>query len=605
MQPPLSGFVHHYREVLIPLWEVSYFVYVLVLALLAVLALMERATFGPALKLERCPAFLRTSWFFLSVALVGQVLLQLPLLAGWELGADESTWMAASKTLTLDPWFWHSVDGTTAGPLVLYPLTIFPALGWPLDYGFLRLLVILTGVASLACLYGLFCQLADSLWARLLILPYAAVLGSMAFEDQGAYNSEHPCILFLSLALYFISVVWRGESRRTLWLLAGAGFLIGLMPYAKVQSVPLGVAVAGVTALWLGWRRDWPQLLVFVLSGLVPSLLLLVYLVSTGGVLHFWNSYIVGMLAFGEQGFFGFQLGYWDRIKRVFRRLLDPWFYGWLMGALLVLPGLLLMAGMNLAAWWRRYAYWWAVAVVLLVAGFFVVVKPMNLWAHHFLFLYLPVCLSLGLLTLFALKWRGSDGRDEPPGIGFWMGAAYYLAALLVVPVSMAMERGNVVLVFSEEHFERSHQPSAAAERVLAYTEPGDRLSVWGYSNWMYVETNLAQGTREAMSQFQIQLDKWNHPLADYYLQRYVDDLRQNRPRVIVDHVGPDDLFFRIPRYRIENYPLVWSYLQENYDLVEDSDSFRLYLRRPDPASSKPSTTADGSSNLTHHDGTR
>src|SRR3954469_2997296 len=78
-----------------------------------------------------------------------------------EYNPDESQLIAGSITLAHDPVFWHSVDGTTSGPLNFYLLVPYTWLGIPLDYFTARLtgLVLITGALfaiyrTLAVHYG-------------------------------------------------------------------------------------------------------------------------------------------------------------------------------------------------------------------------------------------------------------------------------------------------------------------------------------------------------------------------------------------------------------------------------------------------------------------
>src|SRR5688500_1496949 len=61
------------------------------------------------------------------------------LLESREFNPDESQLIAGAMTLTFDPVFWRSVDGTTSGPLNFYALLPMHAIGLPLDYFTARL----------------------------------------------------------------------------------------------------------------------------------------------------------------------------------------------------------------------------------------------------------------------------------------------------------------------------------------------------------------------------------------------------------------------------------------------------------------------------------
>src|SRR3974377_1528337 len=75
-----------------------------------------------------------STFFFLAVVSLGIILLRFPTFGVTELNVDESEWIAGAATLIKDPRFWYSVNGTTSGPLNIFPLCLINLLGFSLNY---------------------------------------------------------------------------------------------------------------------------------------------------------------------------------------------------------------------------------------------------------------------------------------------------------------------------------------------------------------------------------------------------------------------------------------------------------------------------------------
>jgi hypothetical protein len=84
-----------------------------------------------------------SSFFFLFVLSLGLLVLRLPAICAYELNGDESEWITGAATLLRDWRFWHSVNGTTSGPLNIFPLCLINILGFSLNYANVRLFAIL------------------------------------------------------------------------------------------------------------------------------------------------------------------------------------------------------------------------------------------------------------------------------------------------------------------------------------------------------------------------------------------------------------------------------------------------------------------------------
>jgi hypothetical protein len=102
-----------------------------------------------------------------------------------------------------------------------------------------------------------------------------------------------------------------------------------------------------------------------------------------------------------------------------------------------------------------------------------------------------------------------------------------------------------------------------------------DRLVVWGWMCRYHVETQMPQGTAENHSERCI----YPHPMREKYYQRYLADLKQNRPKVFVDAV-PNSLWLNDRTTQAhEAFPELNELITKNYHLVGEADQTRVYIR--------------------------
>jgi hypothetical protein len=88
------------------------------------------------------------------------------------------------------------------------------------------------------------------------------------------------------------------------------------------------------------------------------------------------------------------------------------------------------------------------------------------------------------------------------------------------------------------------------------------------------VETNLAQGTREAHSAYQIT----NWPLQAFYVARYVQDLNRRQPAWFVDAVGTGSFIYGSrDKFAHENTPALKAAVESQYELLAEFDFMRIY----------------------------
>ncbi len=100
-------------------------------------------------------------------------------------------------------------------------------------------------------------------------------------------------------------------------------------------------------------------------------------------------------------------------------------------------------------------------------------------------------------------------------------------------------------------------------------------MAIWGWMPRYFVSTKAILGTRDSISQFQIE----PRPFRDYYRRRYMKDIEANHPKFFLDAVGGrSDFKFHDRRTEgHETFPDLANFIDAHYELVAEILQARLY----------------------------
>ena len=197
---------------------------------------------------ERIKNLKRFKWLFspasfILVLCLGVFILRLPNMIIPRLDVDEEQWIVAGISYLHGGVFWQSITGNTSGPLVFsLPLIMIPVDG--LNYTTIRLFGMLVCIIpaiymiwkSLKLLYG-------STAAQISLISLFIFFASINEGDFIAYNSEYLPMLLTSLAIYFLFRMSYTGSHSSVSNILVLGLVLGIMPYTKLQIMPLGICI--------------------------------------------------------------------------------------------------------------------------------------------------------------------------------------------------------------------------------------------------------------------------------------------------------------------------------------------------------------------------
>jgi hypothetical protein len=114
-------------------------------------------------------------------------------------------------------------------------------------------------------------------------------------------------------------------------------------------------------------------------------------------------------------------------------------------------------------------------------------------------------------------------------------------------------------------------------EAILRVRPPGGRIAILGWAPEYAAETGAPLGTRDAISEYIFN----SGSLQDYYRQRYLRDMRTNRPELFLEATLPGDHGFTKPiPVNIDAFPELEELITENYRRIAEIDGMRLYVRK-------------------------
>ncbi len=473
---------------------------------------------------------------------------------------DEAQLLAGALTLRHDFAPWRSVDLSTAGPLSVLPLLLVPV-----DFLSARWCAALCSAAAITACFLALTGVRDNLPARVATLPVAAFFVFMQSIEFFQFSTEHVAAVLLAAAAWIWLVASSGGEKSPA---AGPAFALGLCLgaaiMAKLQSAPCAAWLAVATGSLLlldrriAWTRRLALLSVQAAGCFFVPLGFLVLAATQGVVPDLLHSYGLNNVQYVTTIDHGGAAGYQPAMIWGLNYLLKP---GFAVGLACLATALTFTPAERRAV---------LVTVGLLLCAIVAVILPGRGFGHYWFFVFGPMLLASGTLLGPAVRWLGTRGPSMQR-----------VALLALGPVLLALPVHHRLATSRDTVLARdlSGRPTvqAAGEKMRELARPGDTLTVWGWRAELHVYSQLAQGTREAHTQWLIQ----DIPQRDYYRRRFLADLTRTQPRFIADAVGPRGFGFTDRTAAgHEIFPAFAEWLTQHYHYLGETDDVRLYVRQ-------------------------
>jgi hypothetical protein len=529
------------------------FLIVVCLAILTLTAFRVPASFEP--------------WSRNDTAFLGAVTLVFSWLR-WPFNIDEAQTTAQAMKAAYDIVPWRGFDGGSGGPLGSYVLAIpnlvgiTPSLISTHVIGTLLLLITATG------LYAAGRALWGSRLGACVTLCYVT-LEALNREDDFLHTSGEllPNAL-LAFALFALAAMYaKREDARKLTMPMLAGFTIGAMPFAKLQSLPSAavLALAGVALLSMSRERD--RLAAFCAAAMAVPIVLIGAAAIGGSGLDFYRSYIVANIVYTGANGSGDEIPFLTngsarvalflRGALVFLAIVAIWscirrkrFGKNACASLLFLTALFLMTAYEAAASHRNY--------------------------NHYLVLMAPAgSMLIGALASIAVSSSGLM-TDVPPLATAAMVALTTITFVIPGAWRSVSQQPDVLIRDIMQNTGPMDDPMTLA--IHALVKPKTRILVWGWNPEVYVRCTCIMATRDATTYFQIVPSSVNA----YYRLRLLRDFARTPPVLVIDDVRPHAFALAAdPKTQsIESFPELDAIIKHKYVLKATIDGARLFERR-------------------------
>lgn len=509
---------------------------------------------------------------FLALSVLVLFLLRLPsIVFNSEINPDESQMITQALTLRQDPVYFRAVDGTTGGPLDSYFLIVPSFIGLPFDYITAHLTAF--GLVA-ACLWLLF--RTARLWfgdaaARLALLPFIFMLGLTQNGDFLHYNSELIALLLLSWSYYLYATLLRQKEPST-GRIALIGLFLGMVPFGKLQAVPLAAVVGLFVCVDVLLRQNLSaagkigRVAVLGVCGLAFPLFFVLFMQVNGMYDDFVTFYILGNFRYAGD------TNQWQSLLRLpdfFRKGSE---FDWLVKFVAIVW----LAGLVMA--FRRKDRLTAYSVqigafisLLLVATLFAITRTGSEYVHYLYFLTGPLLFGL------AYGWQNLLNVER---LGKWLGLGVTAIFLILFGVQTGQKFLNKTPVNpypSDNQHGWAVQQTPVSKEVLKYARPGEKLAVWGWRCDYYIQTQMPQGVAENHTI----RSAFNHPMLADYQKRYVRDFVRSTPPVFVDAVGSQSLWMN--DRKTQGHELIGplaQFVAAHYTYVGLINDTRIYVRK-------------------------
>jgi hypothetical protein len=314
---------------------------------------------------------------------------------------DEAQLLAAAINVLYDKQLWVTVDTTTLGPVcylliaLLYQILHFFGIQCDISFFLARLLNTLLIIGSFWFLYKITKKNISLILSRVVVLFF---LFFFSFNFQGdllAYNSESVYLFIFMACLYLLFKI---KEKVTFLGVTGTGFLCGLLPFVKLQTLPM----LSVYVLWIAfilyekYRKEktysakklvLKRFCSFIVAIVMPTILMVLYLSTyKDGLSNAYFYYIENATAHIE-GMFSIAF-----VKHAGESLLAIMSWEWLNS-----PFLLMAISVLLLLWFKpKITTDCFFSGLLILATLFCIVRSVGPWFHYPIFLIIP---SLLLFT--------------------------------------------------------------------------------------------------------------------------------------------------------------------------------------------------------------
>lgn len=480
-----------------------------------------------------------------------------------ELDVDTSTWIssAISTAQSPRPW-WTILNFCDSRPLTVLPLALVEMLGIRVTWAMADGIGVLLWVGTLIFVFLTFRHWFSAAKSFLFTAPLVIFQATHLWLGFMTYNSEHICILMLTVGFWGLTKLQNKPSHS--WLFLVFGLWLGWMPFAKIQIVPMGLMLAAYAAWEVILKSQWRSLVALIVGGILPLVIVNGIYYHYDHIETFWNDY------FWNYYYYSFSTVHSDLEissrfspltigKALFRPASTRIF--WMVQILLVLIG-----GFTFLCSFKKNVSpvpisFVCFSLVLAAVSLYAVLQAGNPFDHYLLLLYVPAFIAVSFLSSYL------------PTNTF---RKAHIAGILLISV----EGIKNILFFPQTPIPTLPPTDVAITKAIETLCPKDaKMTIWGYADRFFVYTHKAAGNRLSHTYWVYT----ESPLQAYRQRQFIKDLEENRPILFLDAMVAKATTAYLPpngKARYTHFPLIRAYINQHYKLVKEVEGVWFFQRK-------------------------
>lgn len=501
-----------------------------------------------------------------------------PVLINDVINGDEGLYLAAGLGLTnISGILWGSIDFLTNGPLHIGSFIIPKLLGFEGDFANARIIWLLYTIAGMVFIFLTLKNIFNlKVAAYAMAYPLVYFSNSVEFDFNHFYN-EISSNFFLILGAYFLSKEYHKDSPNLKYDYI-AFVLIGLAPYAKLQSVIICFAIVFYHIFLrfqsnkINFKTYLPKAIFF---GVLPTILLIIYLLYFGVLSDFYNFYLKTNLSYGsdESNF--------EKIRRTFiTRDGSSFLINYhLKHLFVVITGLSAIMLFFVKKLKKEICYFLLVSA----AAIYSISKPGNSWGHYFSYLFYP--LSLGFGVLFASFFELFSNQSK-----LVLGAKTVFILILIIVFGYHLKLHNEITLAKFEKIgeisELVNQPKKVSKLAQLLIDDSKsetikpRMAIYGCTADLHVQTGFMQATHQNIVERLYGFQATDSSTIKFSRAIYLADLKKNKPKYFLVPLDSVVCYHNFTITGMKRIPEIYNYFNTNYIKINQLEGFDVFRRK-------------------------
>lgn len=474
------------------------------------------------------------------------------------LNPDEEQWLACAGSLVHDPtgYFSYFLLFDYTRFFTVLPLAVLLKITGGISYLHARFLNNLLLIVFLLINKKSVKLFFDEATSWFVFVMFAVFIFITLNADMTAYNSELFVSILFSVLLLQLIKIDKGNKHFSSFFIAGIS--IGLMPFAKEQSILIAFT-AGLLVFVGFLRYHQPGSLAYFLTGVILSFgSLFVPVLTLYGWEDVYALFDIGVKYSGQGVKSNTDLGYLINLKNFLRVYLFNTVY--IPFTLLVFYALFVAAKNKFDSLKKDH---FPVLLLLFISYFvclYSIYKPCNNFFHYSILMWPFLFFFTAFSVFHTMHFKNK----------LWIGAL-----LVLIP---PLFQFNIRQVYPVHTLFQEDKPKQdpIMHAIISHSTNNDRIMVWGWVNKYYLLEERYRGSGFLYPQFA--MGNYN---KDFALGMYRKHLLQFKPKIIVEAVGPGMFYFT--DYKTQSIQATSHALSDifkkHYALVFQQGETRVYGR--------------------------